>query len=103
MVNRSSDINDFVVQGKGIPLGFEVHAGPGLYILWAAFACLFASVVPYMIRWVGQSFCDWGRTNEADDPFRIAVARTEDEVKEPQSVDYDETRRDETRTPTNQQ
>jgi hypothetical protein len=44
-------INNGVAQ---IPLGVHVQAGPGLYLLWAAFAALFASVVPYMIRY---DFC----------------------------------------------
>jgi hypothetical protein len=52
MVNMSADVNAFVIQAQAsTPLGIVVHAGPGLYILWAAFACLFASIVPYMIRY----------------------------------------------------
>jgi len=32
-----------------IPLGLVVSTGEGLYLLWAAFACTFASAVPYLL------------------------------------------------------
>jgi hypothetical protein len=52
MVNLSKDINSFIVAGpSGLPLGLVVSTGPGVYLLWASFACLLASIGPYMIRY----------------------------------------------------
>jgi hypothetical protein len=51
MVSMSKDINNFVVTGpSNLPFGIVVSSGPGIYILWAAFATLLASIGPYMIR-----------------------------------------------------
>ncbi|KAA1468469.1 hypothetical protein DENSPDRAFT_833763 [Dentipellis sp. KUC8613] len=47
-INESADINRFVV-GSSIPLGITVSTGTGLYLAWAAFACLFVSCIPYVI------------------------------------------------------
>jgi hypothetical protein len=33
-------------------MGITVSVGPGLYLTWAAFACLAVSIVPYMLRYV---------------------------------------------------
>jgi len=51
MVQKSMTLNDILVGNSSnpTPLGLVVAMGPGLYMLWAAFACSFASVVPYMI------------------------------------------------------
>jgi hypothetical protein len=38
------------IQGLNPSLGIEVSLGQGLLLMWAAFACLFLSVIPYMIR-----------------------------------------------------
>jgi hypothetical protein len=35
-----------------VPLGFNVTPGPGLYLVWASFAVLLVSTVPYMVRCV---------------------------------------------------
>ncbi|KAF9015466.1 actin cortical patch SUR7/pH-response regulator pali [Cyathus striatus] len=52
LVNKTAALNDLLlqVQPEGtVPLGIEVSAGPGLFMAWAAFACLIVSIVPYMI------------------------------------------------------
>lgn len=50
MVNMSKDINQFIIAGpSNLPLGIQVTTGPGIYILWASFAMIFASILPYMI------------------------------------------------------
>lgn len=56
IVQRSAAINDLVVESvngsRTMPLGINVSVGPGLFLTWAAFACLVVSVIPYMIRFV---------------------------------------------------
>jgi hypothetical protein len=51
MVHMSKGVNGFVIQSQSsAPLGILVYSGPGIGILWAAFICMFASIVPYLIR-----------------------------------------------------
>lgn len=50
MVEKSKDINGLVIGQQQLPLGWNVSTGSGIYMLWAAWACLVASVAPYMIR-----------------------------------------------------
>jgi uncharacterized BrkB/YihY/UPF0761 family membrane protein len=56
IIQRSANINDLPVHShsgdQSVPLGIVVSLGPGLLLTWAAFACLVASVIPYMIRCV---------------------------------------------------
>ncbi|THU88461.1 hypothetical protein K435DRAFT_969488 [Dendrothele bispora CBS 962.96] len=49
ILNRSDTINGFVLgsQTNQTPVGIVVSTGPGLYILWAAFAIMFVSNIPY--------------------------------------------------------
>ncbi|KAF8922218.1 actin cortical patch SUR7/pH-response regulator pali [Mucidula mucida] len=50
MINKSSDINDVMVgDTTPVDIGIDVSIGSGLYLLWAAFACSFASLIPYFI------------------------------------------------------
>ena len=51
-IKKAEDINTWTVnvQAVQVPLGIEVSAGIGLYLAWAAFACLVTSIIPYMIR-----------------------------------------------------
>ncbi|KAF9817496.1 hypothetical protein IEO21_03347 [Rhodonia placenta] len=52
IIKKAETINDLMV-GKAsspTPLGIVVSMGNGVYLAWAAFACLIASVLPYMIR-----------------------------------------------------
>jgi len=50
-IKKAEDINTWTVnvQTVQVPLGIEVSAGIGLYLAWAAFACLVTSIIPYMI------------------------------------------------------
>jgi len=49
MVSKSKDINSLIIGSQHLPLGITVSTGPGIYMLWAAFATMLASVLPYMI------------------------------------------------------
>ncbi|KAF5375192.1 hypothetical protein D9758_000024 [Tetrapyrgos nigripes] len=51
MINRSNDINTRIIGSamNTTPLGIEVSTGTGFYLIWAAFACLFLSMIPYII------------------------------------------------------
>ncbi|KAK0198507.1 actin cortical patch SUR7/pH-response regulator pali [Armillaria mellea] len=51
MINKSATINDVLIGDASNPVlvGIDVSVGPVLYLLWAAFACLFVSIIPYMI------------------------------------------------------
>jgi hypothetical protein len=59
IIQRSAAINDLLVSSANdsqtMPLGIVISVGPGLFLTWAAFACLVVSVVPYMIRYVIHS------------------------------------------------
>lgn len=59
IVKKAEDINDyFIPTTPPVSLGVEVSVGNGILLAWAAFACLIASVVPYMIRFAcGVYFC----------------------------------------------
>jgi hypothetical protein len=50
-VNSSESVNGLILNTTNIPLGIEVSTGPGLSLLWAAVGCLFASLIPYSIRY----------------------------------------------------
>lgn len=50
IVKKAQDINTaMVATTPPTPLGITVEVGNGLFLAWAAFACLIASVLPYMI------------------------------------------------------
>ncbi|KXN81118.1 hypothetical protein AN958_06072 [Leucoagaricus sp. SymC.cos] len=51
IIQRSSGINDAQLNtgSQSVPFGVVVSVGPGLFLTWAAFACLVVSIVPYMI------------------------------------------------------
>ena len=50
-IKKAEGINTFAVnvESAQIPLGIEVSAGIGLYLAWAAYACLVMSIIPYII------------------------------------------------------
>jgi hypothetical protein len=49
LIKRAADINTWTVRPAQVPLGIEVSSGIGLYLAWAAFACLVTSIIPYTI------------------------------------------------------
>lgn len=51
IVEKLESVNTMQVV-QGIVSGIEVSYGNGIYLTWAAFACLLAATVPYMIRCV---------------------------------------------------
>lgn len=56
IVKKAQDINTVVVSTTPpTSLGITVDVGNGLFLAWAAFACLIASVLPYMIRCVAAA------------------------------------------------
>ena len=58
IVKKAQDINGWIVplpSGIEVPLGIDVSLGNGLLLAWAAFACIAASLIPYMIRCVPTS------------------------------------------------
>jgi 1,3-beta-glucanosyltransferase GAS1 len=54
-INSSESVNALILNTTNIPLGIKVSSGEGLSLLWAAVGCLFASLIPYLIRY-GFSF-----------------------------------------------
>jgi len=50
MIKKSQAINTAVNPLNQVKIGITVVEGNGLFILWAAFVCLFVSVIPYMLR-----------------------------------------------------
>lgn len=54
IIKKAASLNSHAVNlnGQSIPLGINTSVGPGLYLTWAAFACLTVSIVPYMLRCV---------------------------------------------------
>ncbi|KAF9229598.1 hypothetical protein BS17DRAFT_771667 [Gyrodon lividus] len=48
IVMKAESVNAMQL-AQGIMSGIEVSYGNGIYLIWAAFACLAASIVPYMI------------------------------------------------------
>ncbi|KAG8220046.1 hypothetical protein J3R82DRAFT_1062 [Butyriboletus roseoflavus] len=54
IVEKLESVNTMQL-AQGIGSGIEVSYGNGIYLTWAAFACLAAATVPYMIRWVLSS------------------------------------------------
>lgn len=55
IINKAAVLdNALAVSDQPIPLGIVISAGSGLYITWAAFACLTLSIIPYMLRYVAK-------------------------------------------------
>lgn len=50
LIKRAGDVNTWTVRPAQVPLGIEVSTGVGLYLTWAAFACLATSIIPYSLR-----------------------------------------------------
>ncbi|KAJ7596716.1 actin cortical patch SUR7/pH-response regulator pali [Mycena floridula] len=51
MIKKAQDINTVIIgtTANQTALGITVSVGKSLYLIWAAFACLLISVLPYMI------------------------------------------------------
>jgi len=51
IIKKTEAINTKFVNlhGSAVPMGIVVSVGPGLFLTWAAFACLAVSIVPYML------------------------------------------------------
>ena len=54
IIKKAEAINimEVSLNGSSVPLGINVSVGIGLYLLWASFAVLAISIVPYMLRYV---------------------------------------------------
>ncbi|TFK93557.1 carbohydrate-binding module family 43 protein [Polyporus arcularius HHB13444] len=52
MIEKCKSVNDIMVgtAGSQVPLGIFVSTGSALFLLWASWACLLVSILPYMIR-----------------------------------------------------
>ncbi|PIL29659.1 hypothetical protein GSI_08296 [Ganoderma sinense ZZ0214-1] len=57
IIKKAESINNFVVGSatQPVPLGITVSTGDALFLVWASWACLLVSIMPYMIRYSG--FC----------------------------------------------
>jgi len=50
IIKKTEAVNSIAVTFDGSTVhGVTVEVGPGLYLTWAAFACLAVSIVPYML------------------------------------------------------
>ncbi|KAJ7102331.1 hypothetical protein B0H15DRAFT_814169 [Mycena belliarum] len=49
MIQKTQSVNSITLGTAHVPVGIIVSKGPGFFMIWAAFATLFASVVPYMV------------------------------------------------------
>ncbi|KAH9853090.1 Glucanosyltransferase-domain-containing protein [Lenzites betulinus] len=57
MIKKAETINDFIVgpAAAPVPLGITVTTGNALFLLWAAWACLLVSILPYMISAISRA------------------------------------------------
>lgn len=58
IIKKAQSVNDITVGQTGSPvsLGVDVTIGSGLYLAWAGFATLLASIIPYMITQVLHNY-----------------------------------------------
>ncbi|KIK71384.1 hypothetical protein GYMLUDRAFT_33546 [Collybiopsis luxurians FD-317 M1] len=49
VIKKSNGVSHTLIGVNPTPIGIEITEGPGLFLTWAAFACLFASMIPYLI------------------------------------------------------
>ena len=86
IVKKAQSINTVMVGQPGniVPVGIEVDIGNGIYLAWAAFACLIASTVPYMIRCAPLNFRSIRASLMEGTP--TVVARIVDESMVPSSA-----------------
>jgi hypothetical protein len=81
VIKKAQSINSFLA-GSGsntVPLGVNLTVGSALFLLWAAFACLLGSVIPYMLRCARHPQLE----AYAHASFLIAAVHSEDDVFRP--------------------
>ncbi|KAJ7456589.1 actin cortical patch SUR7/pH-response regulator pali [Mycena latifolia] len=51
MIHKTKSVNPVMIgtTANPVPVGIDVSMGTGMFLIWAAFATLFASILPYMI------------------------------------------------------
>ncbi|KAJ3872285.1 actin cortical patch SUR7/pH-response regulator pali [Lentinula edodes] len=49
IIKKSDGVSTIIIGTDPTPIGIYITAGPGLFLTWAAFACLFVSMIPYLI------------------------------------------------------
>ena len=54
LIKRTEAINNLLIGLPPVSVEIVVSSGSGLFLTWAAFACMVVSVVPYMIRCVNS-------------------------------------------------
>ena len=56
IIKKAESINGFMVGNASdpAPLGITVSKGNGVYLAWAGFVTLLASILPYMIRYISR-------------------------------------------------
>jgi hypothetical protein len=54
IIKKAQALNhlDVILENISVPLNLQLSAGRGLYLTWAAYACLSVSILPYMLRYV---------------------------------------------------
>jgi hypothetical protein len=50
LIKKTQAINTVVQAVNGESVGITVSEGNGLFLTWAAFVCLFVSIIPYVLR-----------------------------------------------------
>ena len=81
IIKKAESINNFVVgsASQPVPLGITVSTGDALFLVWASWACLLVSIMPYMIRY--GNFCAKSEAPSSHaHPCCTVAARTEVEV-----------------------
>lgn len=86
VVKKTQSVNGIMVgqPGNMVPLGIDVTIGSALYLAWAGFGTLLASIIPYMIRQVLQVI---HQRLQAD--VHAAAAHTVDSLSLMQAVSHD--------------
>ena len=53
IIRKAESVNELMVgpEGSPVPLGIVVSTGSAIYLVWASWACILISILPYMIRY----------------------------------------------------
>lgn len=78
IIKKAQSVNDIIVGpvSAPVPLGITVSMGDALFLLWAAFACLLVSIVPYMIRYVCPSLDQIVLENDTLNAYALVAAHS---------------------------